>query len=77
MKPIEAIGWLKDYSREWYTSTKEIDLTEYDYIELLSCSYYDLFYCWHKSTGKQNGRLYYGRWNSGYINFNQNTEIIS
>lgn len=79
MNPIQPIAWLKDIHREWYKPEKEIDLSEYDYIELLQRGYYDLFYCWHDKTGKTNGRLFYGHWNSGYIKNNPDlkTKIIT
>jgi hypothetical protein len=76
MNPIQPIAWFKNHTTEWYKPEKEIDLTEYDYIELLQRGYYDTFICWHDSTGKVNGRLFYGHWNSGYIPNNQKTKII-
>jgi len=61
---ISVEYWLKN-NIEWYQPTKEVDLSEYDEIELLSTSYYgDLFYA-YKNGDKINGRLFRGRWNKG------------
>ena len=61
---ISVEYWLKN-NIEWYQPTKEVDLSIYDEIELLSTSYYgDLFYA-YKNGDKENGRLFRGRWNKG------------
>jgi hypothetical protein len=58
--------WLKN-NTEWYQPQKEVDLTEWDFIELLSTSYYgDLFYAYNNGD-KEHGILYRGRWNKGII----------
>ena len=65
MKKILVTSWLKN-NEEWYQPMNPVDLTEYDHVELLSLHHNgDLFYAWHNSTGKENGRLFRGRWNDG------------
>ena len=56
--------WLKN-NVEWYQPKKEVDLTVFDNIDLLSKSHYgDLFYGYNNGD-KENGRLFLGRWNEG------------
>jgi len=63
MKKIEVYAWLKtDFT--WYVPIKEVDLTEYKNLELLSISFYgDLFNGYNDV--KKDGRLFRGRWNDG------------
>jgi hypothetical protein len=64
MKKIKVEAFMKtDFS--WYVPIKEVDLTEYKNIELLSKSYYgDLFYAYNDDK-IEDGRLFRGRWNDG------------
>jgi len=61
-KKIKAKCWLKN-NTEWYYPNKEIDLSIYDKIDLLSKSFYgDLFYAYNDND-KENGILFKGKWN--------------
>ena len=52
--------WLKN-NTEWYYPQKDVDLSGYDYVEVLSLSHYgDLFYAYNNGD-KHNGRLFRGR----------------
>lgn len=63
-KKIKVDAWLKN-NTDWYYPIKEVDLNQYDYIELLSTSYEaDLFYAWNEGD-KIYGKLFRGRWNEG------------
>lgn len=64
---IQVEYWLKS-DMNWFQPTKEVDLSGYDKLELLSTGFYgDLFYAYNKNTGKENGRLFRGRWNKGIV----------
>ena len=61
---ISVEYWLKN-NIEWYQPDKDVDLSVYDNVDLLSTSYYgDLFYAYNDGD-KENGRLFRGRWNKG------------
>jgi len=61
---VVVFAWLKsDFS--WYTPEKDVDLRQFDVVELLSLNYYgDLFYGYMEGN-KEYGRLFKGRWNKG------------
>lgn len=61
---IKVECWLKN-NTEWYYPEREVDLSKYDHIELLSITYYgDLFYA-YMDGDKGDGRLFKGKWNKG------------
>lgn len=61
---IEVECWLKN-NTEWYYPQKNVDLSMYNHVELLSTSYHgDLFYAYMEDN-KLNGRLFKGKWNKG------------
>lgn len=65
---VSAECWLKN-NTEWYYPNNKVllDLSVWDYVDLLSRDYYgDLFYCYNKND-KDNGRLFKGKWNDGTI----------
>ena len=57
--------WLKN-NTDWYYPEKEVDLSVYDNVDLLSTSHYgDLFYAYNNNDKENGGRLFRGRWNKG------------
>lgn len=63
---ISVEYWLKN-NIEWYQPQKDVDLSLYDNVDLLSKSYFgDLFYAYDDDK-RECGRLFRGKWNKGII----------
>ena len=60
-KVFKVDCWLIN-NKDWYYPQKEVDLSQYDNVELLSLGHYgDLFYAYNNGQ-KENGRLFKGRY---------------